>query len=105
MSVESVHQFYQVITQDPTLEQQFRTAIESKSNQEFLQVAVEQGQKHGYSFSTEEVAQAIAVARSSAGTGSNVELSDQQLEAVAGGDGKSMPKPTYDYSYARDAGY
>ena len=48
-------------------------------------MAVEQGQKHGYNFTTEEVAQAIAVTQLPAATNGNVELSDQQLEAGAGG--------------------
>ncbi len=87
MSVETVNQFYQAILQDPALKQQFRTAAESESDQELLQMAVEQGQKHGYSFTTEEVAQAIATAQLPAETEGNVELSDHQLEAVAGGKG------------------
>lgn len=86
MSIESVNQFYQVVIQDPDLKQQFYTAAESKSNQELLQMAVEQGQKHGYNFTTEEVAQVIAAAQSPK-TDGNTELSDQQLEAVAGGKG------------------
>ena len=48
-------------------------------------MAVEQGQKYGYTFTTEEVAQAIAAAQIPSETDGNVELSDYQLEAVAGG--------------------
>jgi predicted ribosomally synthesized peptide with nif11-like leader len=87
MSIASVNQFYQVAMQDPDLKQQFHTASASKSDQDILQMAVEQGQKHGYSFTTEEVAQAIAATQLPAETDGNVELSDHQLEAVAGGKG------------------
>ena len=48
-------------------------------------MAVEQGQRHGYTFTTEEVAQAIAATQLPDG---NAELSDHQLEAVAGGNSK-----------------
>jgi predicted ribosomally synthesized peptide with nif11-like leader len=89
MSVASVNQFYQVAMQDPDLKQQFHTASASKSDQDILQMAVEQGQKHGYSFTTEEVAQAIAATQLPAETDGNVELSDLQLEAVAGGGSKT----------------
>ncbi len=85
MSIETVNQFYQVAMQDPALKQQFRTIAESKSNQELLQMAVEQGQKRGYSFTTEEVAQAINATQRPSRTEGNIELSDHQLEAVAGG--------------------
>lgn len=83
MSIASVNQFYQVAMQDPALKQQFHTA--AGSDQELLQMAVEQGQKYGYNFTTEEVAQAIAATQLPAETNGNIELSDQQLEAVAGG--------------------
>ena len=89
MSVESVSQFYQTIVQDPALKQQFGIAAKSASDQEFLQMAVEQGQKYGYTFTTEEVAQAIAAAQIPSETDGNVELSDYQLEAVAGGGPKT----------------
>jgi predicted ribosomally synthesized peptide with nif11-like leader len=89
MSVASVNQFYQVAMQDPDLKQQFHTASASKSDQDILQMAVEQGQKHGYSFTTEEVAQAIAATQLPAENDGNVELSDLQLEAVAGGGSKT----------------
>lgn len=88
MSIANVNQFYQVAMHDPDLRQQFHTASASKSDQDILQMAVEQGQKHGYSFTTEEVAQAIAATQLPAETDGNVELSDQQLEAVAGGASK-----------------
>ena len=89
MSIANVNQFYQVAMQDPDLRQQFHTASASKSDQDILQMAVEQGQKHGYSFTTEEVAQAIAATQLPAETDGNIELSDQQLEAVAGGGPKT----------------
>jgi predicted ribosomally synthesized peptide with nif11-like leader len=89
MSIASVNQFYQVAMQDPDLRQQFHTASASKSDQDILQMAVEQGQKHGYSFTTEEVAQAIAATQLPAENDGHVELSDLQLEAVAGGGSKT----------------
>ena len=84
MSIEQVNQFYQVVSQDPALQLQFQLATDEES---LATMAVEVGQQHGYSFTVEEVMQAIALAQPPAETTGMVELADEQLEAVAGGKG------------------
>ncbi|HAA33511.1 MAG TPA: Nif11-like leader peptide family natural product precursor [Cyanobacteria bacterium UBA8553] len=79
MPVESVNQFYQEVMQEPALLQQFQAVRDRES---LVNLAVEVAQQKGYSFTVDEVKQALT-AQSSAGEAQ--ELSDQQLEAVAGG--------------------
>ncbi|RUT03923.1 hypothetical protein DSM106972_048370 [Dulcicalothrix desertica PCC 7102] len=82
MSIENVNQFYQVVSQDPELQLQFQFATDEEN---LVNMAVELGQQHGYSFTKEEVIQAIALAQPFTETTGMVELADEQLEAVAGG--------------------
>jgi predicted ribosomally synthesized peptide with nif11-like leader len=79
MSVESVNQFYQEVMQEPALLEKFQAASDRES---LANLAVEVGQQKGYSFTVDEVEQALAVQNADSETG---ELSDEQLEAVAGG--------------------
>ncbi|NJK66415.1 MAG: Nif11-like leader peptide family natural product precursor [Microcoleus sp. CSU_2_2] len=79
MSVESVNQLYQEIMQELDLLQQFIAAPDRES---LGNMAVEVSQQNGYSFTLDEVKQALA-AQSAASEAR--ELSDRQLEAVAGG--------------------
>ena len=82
MSVETVNQFYQEVMQEPALLQQFQSAPDQES---LVNIAVEVGQQKGYSFTTSEVEQALAAQNAASET---EELSDEQLEAVAGGKGQ-----------------
>ena len=82
MSVESIDQFYQEVMQEPALLQQFQSAPDRES---LVNIAVEMSQQKGYSFTVAEVEQALAAQSAASETG---ELSDQQLEAVAGGGSK-----------------
>jgi predicted ribosomally synthesized peptide with nif11-like leader len=82
MSVESVNQFYQQVIQEPALRQQFQAAPDRES---LANLAVEVGQQKGYNFTAEEVKQALTAQSVISEAG---ELSDQQLETVAGGSGK-----------------
>jgi predicted ribosomally synthesized peptide with nif11-like leader len=79
MSVESVNQFYQEVMQEPALLEKFQSAPDQES---LVNLAVEVGQQKGYSFTAEEVEQALAAQNAASETG---ELSDEQLEAVSGG--------------------
>lgn len=79
MSVLSVNQLYQEVMQEPALLQQFQSAPDRES---LVNLAVEVGQQKGYSFTAEEVEQALAAQNAASETG---ELADEQLEAVAGG--------------------
>ncbi|NJK66416.1 MAG: Nif11-like leader peptide family natural product precursor [Microcoleus sp. CSU_2_2] len=81
MSVKSVNQFYQEVMQEPALLEQFQSAPDRES---LVNLAVEVGQQNGYSFTIDEVKQALAAQSAANEAG---ELSDQQLEAVAGGCG------------------
>ncbi len=79
MSFESVNQFYQEVMQEPALLEKFQSAPDRES---LVNLAVEVGQQKGYSFTLDEVEQALAAQNAASETG---ELSDEQLEAVAGG--------------------
>jgi predicted ribosomally synthesized peptide with nif11-like leader len=87
MSFESANQFYQQVLQEPALLQQFQSAPDRES---LANLAVEVGQQKGYSFTAEEVEQALAAQSAASEAG---ELSDRQLEAVAGGKGQPQPQP------------
>ncbi|HAA33514.1 MAG TPA: Nif11-like leader peptide family natural product precursor [Cyanobacteria bacterium UBA8553] len=81
MSVKSIEQFYQEVMQEPALLEQFQAAPDQES---LVNIAVEVGQQKGYSFTTSEVEQALVAQNAVSEAG---ELSDEQLEAVAGGKG------------------
>ena len=54
----------------------------AESESSFLELAVDLGEQKGYGFSAEEVKEAIVAAQSAE---TDFEMSDEQLEAVAGG--------------------
>lgn len=99
MSIEQVNQFYQVVLQNPELQLQFHLATDDES---LAAMAVEVGQQHSYSFTAEEVIQAIALSQPPTETTDIVELADEQLEAVAGG--KSSPGDVLGDAAARVVG-
>ncbi|MBW4573794.1 MAG: Nif11-like leader peptide family RiPP precursor [Aphanothece sp. CMT-3BRIN-NPC111] len=72
MSQEAVIQFFQALSQEKDLQGQLNYAFATAAPQQLIQVASE----NGYSFTPEEL---------SAVLDNQGELSDQQLEAVAGG--------------------
>ncbi|MCA1992632.1 MAG: Nif11-like leader peptide family natural product precursor [Coleofasciculus sp. S288] len=74
MSKANLEQFYQDVLQDQALQEQFRTATDPDS---MAALAVQLGQEKGYSFTTEEVQAYI--------DDQGQELSDELLEAIAGG--------------------
>ena len=82
MSVESVNQLYQEVMQELALLEKFLAVRDRES---LVNLAVEVGQQKGYSFTVAEVEQALAAQSAASETG---ELSDEQLEAVAGGGSK-----------------
>ncbi len=82
MSVESANQFYQEVMQEPALLQQFQGA---PNEERLADLAVKVGQQKGYSFTINEAKQALAAQNAVSET---KELSDAQLEAVAGGTNK-----------------
>jgi len=88
MSVLSVNQLYQEVMQEPALLEKFQSAPDQES---LVNLAVEVGQQKGYSFTAEEVEQAL-VAQNAASASETGELSDEQLEAVAGG---KLPASSY----------
>uniref|UniRef100_B8HM26 Nif11 domain-containing protein n=1 Tax=Cyanothece sp. (strain PCC 7425 / ATCC 29141) TaxID=395961 RepID=B8HM26_CYAP4 len=85
---QSLEQFRQQVLQDPTLAEQFKAV---QSPEEFANLAVRLGQEGGYNFTVEEVMAAIAQQSSSH---ESIELSDAQLEAVAGGEDTPYCGPT-----------
>lgn len=79
MSKASLEQFYQEILKDQALQERLRTVTDRDS---MAALAVELGKEKGYSFTIEEVQVYIDEWTASR---PQQELSDEQLEAVAGG--------------------
>jgi len=77
MSKANLEQFYQEVLKDQALQERFRTVAGSDS---VAALAVELGQEKGYSFTAEEVQAYLDEMNAS-----DQELSDELLEAVAGG--------------------
>jgi predicted ribosomally synthesized peptide with nif11-like leader len=78
MSQEAVVDFFQTLEKNPTLSQRL-TAIEDPA--EVVKIAKSE---LGYDFTTEELNSAVAAINKSQ-DGSQGELSEEQLESVAGG--------------------
>ncbi|MCA1992636.1 MAG: Nif11-like leader peptide family RiPP precursor [Coleofasciculus sp. S288] len=81
MSIEAVADFTKRLTEDASLQEELRAAVGDKEGMEASQAVADLGSKHGYSFTAEEAQQVrdYVVANESG------ELSEEQLEAVAGG--------------------
>jgi predicted ribosomally synthesized peptide with nif11-like leader len=80
MSIESVNQFLQKVAQDTQLQEEIAKAMESENDR---QAVVELGAKYGYQFTSDELGQEIQKNQQAAVDSG--ELSEDELEAVAGG--------------------
>jgi predicted ribosomally synthesized peptide with nif11-like leader len=78
-------EFVQAAKNNPALLQELKS-YEGQSVTATASGWVEAGKKHGYSFDAEEVAEALSEANAETALGEG-ELSDEQLEEVAGGKG------------------
>lgn len=78
MSKEAVDGFYAEVLRSPGLQEQFKSAA---SETAFIDLAVDLGSRHGFAFTADEVRARLDEARG----GTQRELSDRELEAVAGG--------------------
>lgn len=80
MSSATLNELFQDVSQDPTLEQQLQEASDRES---FVNTIVELSHQKGYSFTPNEADEWLkSMANQSGALG---ELSEDQLEAVAGG--------------------
>ncbi len=85
MSIETVNQFLQKVTEDEKLQEELAQALESEDNDRAA--AVELGGKYGYEFTPDEIGQEIQNRQSEFQTRKEAgELNDEELEAVAGGE-------------------
>ena len=84
MSIESVNQFFQEVGQDAAMQQQLQSATDKPS---FVNKVMELGHQKGYGFSASEVETSLnsLAAQVQSQTGADGELSEDELEAVAGG--------------------
>jgi predicted ribosomally synthesized peptide with nif11-like leader len=74
MSIEAVNQFLTKVSEDQQLQAELAQAMEAENNR---QATAELGAKHGYDFTPEELEAEVKNRQS--------ELSEEALEAVAGG--------------------
>lgn len=81
MSIEAVTKFTDKLAQDESLQQELKSAIGDKEGLSASQAVAELGAKHGYNFSAEEAQQTREFVLES----ESDELSEEDLEAVAGG--------------------
>lgn len=97
MTSTAIEQFQQLVGSSPAIQAQLNAAPDNAS---FVRLAVQLGAANGYSFSEQEFRTAMAAMTAAPGGG---ELSDEQLESVAGGllgDGcRQTVKPRSTYSY------
>ena len=82
MLKKSLEQFYQLIGKNSSLQEKLMATTDQES---FVSMAVKLGQQLGYDFTSEEMNQAIATENNQ--SGSLEQLSDTDLELVAGGVG------------------
>ncbi len=78
MSREAVEKFYEIIAQDEALQDRMREATDETR---FLDLAIQLGSERGCDFTTDELSGHMNALQQSMQT----ELSDAQLEQVAGG--------------------
>jgi predicted ribosomally synthesized peptide with nif11-like leader len=86
MSIQSVQDFMVRVSQDPGLQQELAVALEADNDRE---AATQLAAKHGYTFTQDELWQAVQEAQASVQDrqkGGQLELTDEELEAVAGGE-------------------
>jgi predicted ribosomally synthesized peptide with nif11-like leader len=81
MSKANLEQLRQEVAQDSALQQRLNQA---KDNESVIAVITEIGQEKGYSFSRQEVEEYISDMNNS-----QQEISDEQLESIAGGAAKT----------------
>ncbi len=83
MSIEAVNQFLTKVSEDQELQAELATAMEAENDRT---AATELAAKHGYNFTSEELASEIENRQSEFQSKHEVnELSEEELEAVAGG--------------------
>jgi predicted ribosomally synthesized peptide with nif11-like leader len=87
MSKANLEQFYIMVQNSEELQQQLGAIQDS---QIFNETAARLGQENGYSFTADEVDAFLNEKKEQ----TNAELSDRELEAVAGGKGRSCPLDT-----------
>lgn len=79
MSIENVEKFYEEIQKRTELSDQLKNADSLDS---FIELAVKLGADNGFTFTPQDVAEVLEQKKT------EVELSSQDLEAVAGGKGE-----------------
>ena len=83
MSIEAVNQFLTKVAEDQELQAELAQAMEAENDR---QAATELGAKHGFQFTSKELATEINNRQSEFQTKQSAnELSEAELEAVAGG--------------------
>ena len=83
MSIEAVNQFLQKVSEDNSLQEELSQALNSENDR---QAATDLGAKHGYMFTPDELWTEIQNRQSEFQQNpSNAELSEEELETVAGG--------------------
>ena len=79
--IASFNEFQNEVMKNSALQEQFKTVV-ATSPESLGELAVKLGAERGYSFTTSEVEQTLAAQNAASEAG---ELSDEELEAVAGG--------------------
>jgi predicted ribosomally synthesized peptide with nif11-like leader len=88
MSIEAVNQFLQKVTEDQQLQEELAKALESENDR---QAATDLAAKYGYEFTPDELWAEVQNRQSEFQQKQQAgELSDEELEAVAGGRGGGL---------------
>ena len=93
MSSATMNQFFQDLSEDATMQQQFQEATDRES---LVNKVVELGKEKGYSFTPSEAEEWLesAAAYMQSQSDANGELNEEELEAVAGGFSPLVPIAT-----------
>ncbi|AFY58613.1 bacteriocin propeptide, TIGR03798 family/class IIb bacteriocin, lactobin A/cerein 7B family [Rivularia sp. PCC 7116] len=80
MSIEAVNKFLDKVAQDSTIQEELAQAMQAENDR---QAVVDLGAKHGFEFTGDELVTEIEKRQKAAAESG--ELSEEELEAVAGG--------------------
>jgi predicted ribosomally synthesized peptide with nif11-like leader len=108
VSIENVIAFGKLVMGDEKLRSELASAVKDKNSDEAANSAAALATRHGYPCTPDEVKDGYQAYMQGGLTGTGGELSDAQLEAVAGGPGPGNkgggPSPSQDFNQAFGSG-
>jgi predicted ribosomally synthesized peptide with nif11-like leader len=91
MSIQAVQDFLQAVSTDEALQNQLASAMDASNDRAAV---AELANRNGYDFTPDELWQEIQARQSTIEANNETQLSDEELEAVAGGSFFGIPTIT-----------